>query len=115
MTLRLTPDLLAAAFDFLRTTEPFKAWKLPESDDVGFHVVRDPKMFADFGLDENGIPLIRVSTAKNGHVATILATMGHEMIHLHQIRSGDSGNHNTMFKRCAARVCAAHGFDPKTF
>src|SRR6185312_3296203 len=70
MSLRLTPDMLAAAYDFLRTTEPFRRWSLPEADDVGFAVVRDPKMFADFGM-ENGIPVIRVSEAKNGHTVTL--------------------------------------------
>ena len=33
MTLRLTPDMLAAAYDFLRTTVPFSRWRLPEADD----------------------------------------------------------------------------------
>ena len=38
MTLSLTPDLLAAAYDFLRATPPFKAWRLPESDDIAHTV-----------------------------------------------------------------------------
>ncbi len=114
MTLRLTPDLLAAAYDFLRETQPFKAWKLPESDEVGFHVVRDKTMYADFGL-ENGVPIIRISEAKNGHTATLLATMAHEMAHLRQQRIGDKGHHTAMFKKMAKRICAIHGFDPKTF
>jgi len=29
MTLRLTPDMLAAGYDFLRTTAPFQRWRLP--------------------------------------------------------------------------------------
>jgi hypothetical protein len=114
MSLRLTPDVLAAAYDFLRSTPPFKGWRLPESDDVGFHVVRDPNMYADFGM-EGGCPVIRVSEAKNGHVATLLATMGHEMCHLRQELIGDRGHHTAAFKRMAAAVCRAHGFDPKTF
>lgn len=114
MTLRLTPELLAAAYDFLRTTDPFKAWKLPDSDEVGFHVVRNPKMFADFGM-ENGVPVIRVSEAKNGHTSTILGTMAHEMIHLRQELTGDREIHGARFKKYAASVCRAHGFDPLTF
>ena len=47
---------------------------MTHADEVGFSVVRDPNMFADFGI-ENGIPVIRVSEAKNGHTATLLATM----------------------------------------
>jgi len=114
MTLRITPDMLAAAYDFLRTTQPFKAWKLPDSDDIGFHVVIDPKMFADFGV-EDGIPLIRVSSSKNGHTTTLLASVAHEVIHLRQHLTGDREVHGPRFKRVAVRICAIHGFDPKSF
>jgi hypothetical protein len=114
MTLKLTPDMLAAAYDFLRATEPFRGRKLPHSDEVGFHVVRDDSLSADFGV-EQGVPFIRVSEASNGHVATLLATLAHEMIHLHQHLTGDREHHGPRFQRMAARVCRAHGFDPKTF
>ncbi len=87
---------------------------MPEADDVGFHVVRDPKMYADFGM-ESGLPVIRVSEAKNGHVATLLATMGHEMIHLRQELIGAKDAHGESFKRMAAAVCRAHGFDIRAF
>jgi len=52
MTLHLTPDMLAGVYEFLRTTEPFKAWKLPHADELGFAVVRDPNMYADFGMEK---------------------------------------------------------------
>ncbi len=114
MTLRLTPDMLAGAYEFLRTTEPFRNWKLPPGEEVGFSVVRDPQKFADFGM-EGGIPIIRVSESRNGHTATLLSTMSHEMCHLRQELTGDRGHHNANFKRMAARICRAHGFDLKTF
>jgi hypothetical protein len=114
MSLRLTPDMLAAAYDFLRTTEPFKKWRLPESDEIGFCVVRDTQMFADYGR-ENDVPVIRVSEAKNGHTETLLATLSHEMLHLRLDLIGDRSNHGVRFRRMAAQVCRAHGFDLKTF
>jgi hypothetical protein len=114
MTLRLTSDMLAAAYDFLRVTEPFKGWKLPEAEDVGFHVLRTRGHSADYSF-EAGIHLIRVSAARNGHAASLLATMAHEMIHLRQQILGDRGHHTALFRRLAARVCRIHGFDPKTF
>jgi len=115
MTLRLTPDILASAYDFLRTTPPFKSWRLPEADDVAFHVVRDPAIYADFGVDDDGGPLIRVSLAKNGHTVTLLQSMAHEMIHLRQFQTGDKETHGPRFQKVAAKVCAVHGFDHKTF
>jgi hypothetical protein len=114
MSLRLTPDMLAAGYDFLRATEPFKRWKLPEADEVGFCTLRDRSIFGDVGI-EDGIPIIRVSEARNGHAVTLLATLAHEMIHLRQFQLADSGNHNALFRRLAVQVCRAHGFDPKAF
>lgn len=114
MTLRLTPDMLAAAYDFLRTTQPFRGWGLPDSDALGFHVVRRSKISAEFGI-ENGVPFIRVSETYNGHTMTVLGTVAHEMIHLRQHLTGDREHHGPRFQRMAARVCRAHGFDPKTF
>lgn len=114
MTLRLTPDMLAAGYDFLRTTEPFRHWKLPHSDDLGFHVVRHAGLSADFGV-KKGVPFIRVSEAGNGHTSTLLASLCHEMIHLRQHLPGDRELHGPRFQRMAARVCALHGFDPKIF
>ena len=114
MTLKLTPDMLAAGYDFLRTTEPFRGWRLPEAEEIGFHVVRDARLSADFAV-EDGMPLIRVSEAHNGLSSTLLATLAHEMIHLRQHLTGDREHHGARFRRMRARICAVHGFDPKTF
>lgn len=115
MTLRLHPDLVAAGYDFLRQSTPFKSWKLPEADEIGFGIVDDPTVFADFCL-VNGEPLIRVS-GMNGHTVTLLATISHEMIHLYQhLNKLDKGcDHNADFWKRAKRICAIHGFDPKVF
>lgn len=116
MTLRLTPDMLAAGYDFLRETQPFKGWKLPDADEIGFAVVKDTTMYADFCIYKDE-PLIRVSEKLHGHTVTLLATTAHEMIHLYQHIHGldRGGEHNADFKRRAAKVCAVHGFDPRTF
>src|SRR5690349_19060220 len=98
MTLRLTPDMLAAGYDFLRTTDPFRRWKLPEADELGFHVVRKAGLSADFGV-EAGIPFIRLSEASNGHIDTVLASLAHEMIHLRQHLTGDRELHGPRFRR----------------
>ena len=116
MTLRLHPDLIAAGYDFLRQSQPFKGWRLPEGDEIGFGIVEDATIFADFCIMK-GEPLIRVS-GMNGHTNTLLATIAHEMIHLYQhIHKLDVGgsDHNTDFWKRAKRVCSIHGWDVKTF
>jgi len=105
--------MLASGYDFLRTTQPFHRWKLPEAEEVGFHVFRALHS-ADCEMVK-GTPIIRVSEKRNGHTATLLATIAHEMIHIRQFMLGDTGNHNALFLKLADRVCQIHGFDPKTF
>lgn len=113
--MRITPDMLAAGYDFLRTTEPFRAWNLPESDDIGFAVLRTNHS-ADFGVN-NGTPIIRVSERRNKHSNTILMTVAHECIHLYQHLHGLSGGgeHNGDFRARAARICKIHGWDEGNF
>lgn len=114
MSLRLTPEVLEAAYSFLLTTPPFRTWKLPPADEVEFHVVRDPTMYGDCVIDGE-TPVIRVSERKNGHVQTLLATLAHELVHLRQFQLDDSANHNALFHKLARKVCLHHGFDPKSF
>lgn len=114
--LKLTPDMLAAAYDFLRLTAPFKSWrpKLPPSSELKFKVIKDPTVYADFGLVKD-VPTIRVSVEGVGHTSTLLSTVAHEMIHLYQHLTGDKEVHGPRFKRKARSVCNAHGFDEKAF
>ncbi len=120
MTLPLTPDTLAAAYDYLCTTPPFHRWKLPESDDVVFRVSRVHKEFGHYqkhGDDH----IISASAASIGYDLTLLTLMSHEMIHMYlRITNKESKHkganvHNLWFRKYAARVCKIHGFDPKAF
>ncbi len=110
--------LLEAKIADLNVGHLFKVFEreiqTPGDGVIIFQGMQDPNMYADFGI-ENGIPVIRVSEAKNGHTATLLATMAHEMCHLRQEFTGDRGHHTAAFRRMAQRVCRAHGFDLKTF
>lgn len=114
MSLRLRQDAIAAAYEYLRASDPFRSWHLPPSTEVKFKIVRDPKMFADFTA-KDGAYTIRISAVRNGHTNTLMATLAHEMIHLRQELTGDREVHGPRFQRMAARVCAYHGFDPLGF
>ena len=92
----------------------FGYFRISESEELGFHVVRDAGLSADFGV-EHGVPFIRVSETNNGLAITLLGTLAHEMIHLRQHLTSDREHHGPRFRRIAAKVCAVHGFDPKTF
>lgn len=114
--MRITPEIIEAAYDYLRVTEPFAAWKLPEVDDLGFHVSRSPDRFADF-IVLNGVSTIRVNEEKNTSTLVLMMTVAHEMIHLYQHlhKLDTKAQHNADFKRRAVRVCKSHGWDQNLF
>lgn len=114
MTLKITPDLIRAGYELLSETEPFNRWNLPPSDDIKFisHRSRDYGAFQTIGPDM----IMYVSSSLVGHLSTLLVTIAHEMIHLHQHRTGLEIDHGPAFKKWAATVCRHHrDFDPLNF
>lgn len=110
MALELTPQVLAAAYGYLRATRPFNRWRLPPPHDIKFVVtVSDDEAGWCRGRE------IGISKRLNSHTNTVLAILAHEMIHLYLTAKGVRQIHGADFKRCAKRVCAQHGFDIKHF
>lgn len=119
MTLPLSPEMLAAAYDFLSTTPPFAEWNLPPSEDVGFKVSRSRSRFGFYRWDGTR-HTITVSVNAVAYSSTLLETLSHEMVHLHleELGMDDRGGTNThsgAFRNLADEVCKVHGFDPKAF
>lgn len=117
MTLPLTPDMLAGAYEYLRTTPPFKGWRLPDADEVGFEVVVSKPYQGAFTFLENaGTPIIQISAAHVGHTIRLMTVLAHEMCHMRLWqRKKLHTHHGKDFQRLAGQVCRFHGFDPKEF
>lgn len=120
MTLPLTKEMLAAAYDYLQQTPPFSRWNLPHSEDVVFSVGKALDCFAHYQWD-GARHTITVSSNAVGYTSTLVNALAHECIHLHlfatkqeSLRSGPR-HHNAAFKRYAAQACKYHGWDPKAF
>lgn len=119
MTLPLTPEMLAAAYDFLALTPPFNAWSLPPSEDVRFKVSRSRRWFARYRWDGSR-HTIEVSANSVGYSETLFPKMGHEMVHMHleelgMDRRGTPDTHSGAFRSLAGGVCQCHGWDLKAF
>jgi hypothetical protein len=120
MMLRLTPATLEAAYNYLRTTPPFDRWSLPPGGDVKFKVSRRVGEFGRYQWLGNKHS-ISMSGKAIGQTLTLMLYTAHEMIHLHleatgqESKSGGLHAHNAAFRKYAAQVCKAHGFDPKAF
>ena len=120
--LPLSADVLRAAYDFLCATEPFCRWNLPDGESVAFRVMRNRDdtwaMHHCWGRGRARKHRISISSRHVGHTANLMATMGHEILHLHQDLTGQwtKGNdHNEAFRRDGEMISAIHGFDPKSF
>lgn len=109
--MKITRASCVAAYEFLSSLAPIKAWKLPPSHEIEFRVCKWPAFFGEY--DERGI--ITVSSLKHGHLDTLLRTMAHEMIHqkLHLSGYPDWEKHDQAFLDLAHAVGIELGFDPK--
>lgn len=112
----ITPEMMAAAYDYLVTTPPFCDWNLPESEDVTFIVYRSMVNRGDwFRIKERH--RIRISSRYARSTTSLMETMAHEMIHLHEDHNNCSGKgqHSAAFNVWANEVCEIHGWDPALF
>jgi hypothetical protein len=120
MNLPLTPETLAAAYEYLRSTPPFNKWKLPPSGEVLFKVAKTRHKQGWYQWDGSR-HTITASTGRIAQSHTLLVLMAHEMIHLYleikgwESKKGSNDVHNAAFRKFAVRVCKYHGFDPKAF
>jgi hypothetical protein len=120
VALPLTPDTIAAAYEYLRSLPPCLRWNLPEPEDVVFKVSYRTGEFGRYQKvgDKH---VISMSIVAIGHTETLMRYLAHEMIHLHleitgmESRNGNPNTHNAAFRKFADRVCKIHGFDPKAF
>ncbi len=101
----------------LRAWPPFCRWGLPAAGDVKFHVSRARGHDAAWWID-GSTHHIEASQRKHGHLVTLIASMGHEMIHLRQRQARTetpNTEHNAQFLRLTSRVCRRYGWDEGQF
>lgn len=119
--LRLTPEMLEGAYEYLRVSPPFCRWNLPHADQVSFRVMGTRDRFGHFRgrhkkASGDDFSEIAISAGMVRSTELLIATMAHEMIHLYQDETGTArGHHNPAFRKLAKRVCAVHGFDFESF
>ena len=109
----VTKKTILLAYQMLRGMSPFCDWKLPTK--IETKVVHDLSMYGCF---EDSPNTITISTAKVWDVTQLVATVAHEMIHLHQFRLkvlDDAQPHDLFFMDCARDVCIELGFDKENF
>lgn len=117
----LTPDILRAAYNYLSETEPFVGWNLPDGEDIKFKVTHRKKAQGCTHCVVYGDKcdfVIEISDPHHDHTASLMLTMAHEMVHVHQRHNcinRAKASHGTDFLQLAQEVCTVHGFDPGQF
>jgi hypothetical protein len=114
MALKLTPDVLAAAYEYLRATLPFKRWGLPHGSEVRFYIGDWAKSRGEYKF-KNPRHQIGVSRRCIVQTGTLIPVMAHEVCHLRQEMLGDRTQHGAVWQRLADQACRHHGFDRALF
>jgi hypothetical protein len=110
--LKITPEVVAATWDYLAVILPLK---VPPSDDVRIVCNRNRKILAEWSHCNGASFQVTVNVAKTGALAELVRLVAHEMIHAHQTLAGSEtkGQHNADFYRLW-RLCARRcGWDEK--
>lgn len=113
--MHLTPDILEANYRLLCLTLPFRRWKLPHPDELGFRVSKHADRHAHY-KNQHGVKEVCVSQVHAKGLDKLTQDMAHEMVHLRLDEVGDSRvNHGPKFVRLATLVCRRHKWDLQTF
>lgn len=121
MSLKISEDMLVALYEYFAASKPFSDWNMPPAEDVIFKVARTPHLYGwsqiaveGRGRNRKVQHYITISGGRQAHTYTLMLTMAHEMIHVHQERVcvGSKTEHGPAFKKLAREVAKHHGFDP---
>lgn len=101
-----------ALYDCLIQYPIFSDYKFPTSGKVEFVIVHDTNLYGQYEPEPH---TITISTGKNGHLSTLMATMCHELIHMALYLEDKNGNyydHKGRFNKLKRQVAKQFGFDP---
>ena len=96
----------------------FDEYKFPPASKVDFVVNNDPEIYGEYSPPQSGDPhTITISTAKCGHLDTVIKTLMHELIHMaiyiDHPKTERYVKHTGLFKKLQKRVATKYGYDPK--
>jgi hypothetical protein len=114
----ITENNIANLYSALIEFPVFDEYKLPPANKVDFVVVHDHSICGQYEPPEAGEPhVITISTAKCGHLDTVIKTLCHEIIHmicyLESPKTEKYATHRGLFSKLQKRVANSLGYDPK--
>lgn len=123
----ITIDVMRQTYELLAACPPFVDWNLPPSEDISFGRTHLKDLrgryyahaYAGHTKDASKIKkqLIRINPRYNRTMDDLLQTMAHEMIHLHEHRSGmmTQAQHSEAYLMIARDICKRYGWRSDSF
>ena len=113
--LSLTPEVSAHCYEMVIAASPtLQGWNLPGSDDIKFMVVSSKRFYGRYKYD-GGTRIIEVSKTSVRTFPTLVCTIIHEIVHLHQCMLDIPVADDLFFDSCADRLCKELMLDRGTF
>ena len=111
----LCPDTMAHCYDMVIAASPtLQGWNLPPSEDVKFKVTKHKMRYGHHEVI-SGVHHIAMSKINVTSFQTLISTMVHEQVHIHQDQTGLPRSDDKAFEKFADRLCSELGLDRGAF
>ena len=115
MTISLNAEMMAHCWDMVIAASPtLTKWNLPPSEDMKFKVIRRKDRFAHHEVI-GGVHRICISSILVRRFETLVSSMVHEAIHVHQDQAELPRADNRTFDALADILCAELELDRGAF
>ena len=113
--MKLNPAILKHLYAAIYCMKPFSDWRsMPLPEEIDFIVDQGEDMgtyLYDPGNDKFE-HTITISSARCGHLDTVIRVLCHECIHMSRHKSSKWTHHDKEFRNRAHRISSELGFDP---
>lgn len=112
--MKLTPAILRNLYSALVCCKPMSKWKtMPLPEEINFVVDQDPAVMGSYMYDdgEKYAHTITISSARCGHLDTVIRVLCHECIHMSRHNTSRWTHHDAIFRKKAHRISSEMGFD----
>ena len=111
--MKLTAPILRNLYSAIYCMKPFDRWDMPLPEQICFIVDKDPQVMGTYLYDdgEKYEHTITISSARCGHLDTVIRVLCHECIHMSRHKSSRWTHHDKEFRNRAHRISSELGFD----
>ena len=111
--MKLTPSIIRNLYSAIYCCHPFTKWNMPLPEEIKWVVDNDETIMGSYLYDdgEKWEHTITISSAKCGHLYTVIRVLCHECIHMSRHKTHRWTHHDKEFRRRAAVISKEMGFD----